>query len=523
MSSPNDFALYAAARARDLDKTLALLAAGTAPDAPSARDVPLIEAAQRGSLEIVRALLEAGADPNRLPPQKKALYPSPFDGMSALDHALVARNEEMALALVQAGADPTRPMRSLYERLLPRDAAEAVKMPRLLAALEARDAPRTPDDALALTPAAVAGRTARVAALLALGTDEQARGSALLMAAQVGQASSMRLLVAEGVSQKAIQTALFFAVQNDHLECVEVLLDAGADLAAETGHHGPPALLVAASNGRAAIARLLIARGANPNQRHEGDTPLKAAARHPETLAAIEAAGADAKAEQKLRTAVRKKLQPYAKPAWRPLLTRGEGADRGSRLGGRPWLASGERWPVDRHGGLMELVLQLDLDALPDPLRSALAESIPGGCVRVFRSAATFETPVLLAPSGAEGALASEAAPPTEPHRAPRAITAWKELAPDLPNGEAGTVGGSLLRIRGSAPLDRTIVASLNHTGHKLGGWPHWVQEPSYGPGARGASLDRLVFQIDDGDSVVGFLFQSSADPSRLVFREQKL
>src|SRR4051812_22928571 len=96
----NQHPLYSAIREARTDVVLGLLAAGADPDAALTPDgkTPLMCAADHGEVEVAVALVEAGADVNRLD----------VSGLSALCEA--ARNgsdEAIAImrVLIRAGAD----------------------------------------------------------------------------------------------------------------------------------------------------------------------------------------------------------------------------------------------------------------------------------------------------------------------------------------------------------------------------------------------------------------------------------
>ncbi|CAG5117276.1 unnamed protein product, partial [Candidula unifasciata] len=88
------------------------------------------------------------------------------------------------------------------------------------------------------------------------------------------------------------ETALHYSVWNNHIEIVELLLQAQADVNAVS--YTP--LHYSAWNGHADIVRILIHWGANVNaQRNTGDTPLHYSVRrgHLEVVDLLLEAGAD--------------------------------------------------------------------------------------------------------------------------------------------------------------------------------------------------------------------------------------
>ena len=74
-------------------------------------------------------------------------------------------------------------------------------------------------------------------------------------------------------------TALLFAAREGHVEAVEALLDAGADINQLSEGTKTSAILIATMNGRYDLAKLLLDRGADPSLANEpaGVTPLYAA------------------------------------------------------------------------------------------------------------------------------------------------------------------------------------------------------------------------------------------------------
>src|SRR2546423_1673584 len=110
--SDDEKALIAAAVGGDLAKVRELLGNGVPVDArtvdmyplgPEWDVTPLMCAAAKGHLDIVRALLEAGAEVSAACQGNKADGGS---GSTALHHALLRGQAQTAEALLDAGADP---------------------------------------------------------------------------------------------------------------------------------------------------------------------------------------------------------------------------------------------------------------------------------------------------------------------------------------------------------------------------------------------------------------------------------
>ena len=185
---------WLALRRRPLLAAAVLLALGAG--GASGPDAPVADAAMRGDLAAVRALLAEGEEVNG----------AQGDGMTALHWAALRGRLDLAGVLIAAGAD-----------------------------LEAgtRLGGHTP-----LHVASRAGRAAAVAALLEAGAD--ARGvtmtgaTALHFAAAAGSAGAIEALVARGADPDARepewgQTPLMFAAAAGRAGAVSALIDAGAD------------------------------------------------------------------------------------------------------------------------------------------------------------------------------------------------------------------------------------------------------------------------------------------------------
>jgi ankyrin repeat protein len=100
-------ALMWAAAEGHADAVSALLAAGADFKTPTpAGFTPLLFAAREGRPDVVRVLLKAGADANEAVRSKRAAPRGPKPGTSALHLAVENGHFELAVALVQAGADP---------------------------------------------------------------------------------------------------------------------------------------------------------------------------------------------------------------------------------------------------------------------------------------------------------------------------------------------------------------------------------------------------------------------------------
>jgi ankyrin repeat protein len=289
---PANVQLIKAADEGDTAAVARLLAAGADPNAlASGRDpsgkafqtTALIEAAGEGRPETVRLLLDAGADPSlangegfaplmgaalrgqlevlRLLLARGAAADAahPHNGWTAFHHACFESQVECAEALARAGCDVG--IKAKYGGKTGIELAdgeghgEVAARLRAVAGEQLRAAGPSPapmpaavsaDEGVVdqLAQAAAEGDGAAVARLLAVGGDPNA------------------LLPLRNVSGGVAQTtALGAAVEYDRLEAARLLLDAGADPSLVGGDGSTP-LMFAAATGHLQMLRLLLARGA---------------------------------------------------------------------------------------------------------------------------------------------------------------------------------------------------------------------------------------------------------------------
>ena len=173
---------------------------GAGPGAAGTSDTRLVEAARRGDVAAVRALLKSGADVN-----------APLgDGSTALHWAAQLGAVELADALISAGASV--------------NAADDLGVTPLWAACESGSG--------AIVEKLLKARANPNAALPSGETP-------LMVAAQVGNSAAVTLLLAHGADVKAKegsrgQTALMWAAAQRHGDIVEALIKAGADVHARS-------------------------------------------------------------------------------------------------------------------------------------------------------------------------------------------------------------------------------------------------------------------------------------------------
>jgi ankyrin repeat protein len=210
-------ALHWAAHWNDLDSVRLLLAAGAKATAANRYGVtPLHEAATVGNAAMVNALLRAGADAN-------AVY---GEGETPLMIASRTGNPEAARLLLESGAQA--------------NAAESFR------------------GQTALMYAAVENHAPIVRALIAAGANVNARTKEYTFQKLTGGAGG----IIHDRPQGGL-TALMLAGRQGSRESAAAMIDAGADMNATELQYGFTAMQTAIFNGHYAFAKLLIDRGAN--------------------------------------------------------------------------------------------------------------------------------------------------------------------------------------------------------------------------------------------------------------------
>jgi uncharacterized protein len=289
-------ALHWAVRADDIETVRLLLRAGAHVETANRYGVtPLMLAATNGSAALLETLLKAGADPGAAMPE----------GETVLMTAARSGSAEALQVLIAHGADVNAQENWLGETALmwaaALDHAAAVKV-----LIEGHA-----DPDIQSAPTAFKRKVGGQTALPRGGF------TPLMYAARQGAMAAARVLVEGGADVNRTDPegtdALILAIINGHYDLAAMLIEKGADpnLADETGMaalyaavdmntvpfmHGRPAPRPSGKPDSVDIVRMLLARGANPNQalkapilrRHNspgnlflgaGTTPLMRAAR----------------------------------------------------------------------------------------------------------------------------------------------------------------------------------------------------------------------------------------------------
>ena len=244
---------------------------------------PLIDAVRSGDVAAVRALLDQSVDVDA----------PAADGATALHWAVHEQRLAIVELLLDAGADVTAMNRyGVGAASLAAENGDAAVLERLLDS-GVDPATTMPGGETLLMTAARTGDADTVRVLLARGADPNARESlrgqtALMWAAANNNAAAIHVLAEQGADLHARTdnpsrspgrgfssapatgfTPLLFAVRGGHLDAVQVLLDAGADVN-DTVSDGQSALVVATANANWELAAYLLDRGADPNHAAAG-------------------------------------------------------------------------------------------------------------------------------------------------------------------------------------------------------------------------------------------------------------
>ncbi len=321
-------ALHFAAASGSAETVSALLAAGAEVDAPesAAGQTPLMFAAAAGRVEAMQALLDAGADPSIASRVVDYAAVAEADGVDRKRRqeilAAVRKAEEEARAALAGEAaeeeavapgaapaqgegrqraeagQPARPAGAAGPGPTPDQAGKPTTregVPDAAAELKGEEgvAGEAPSTAAGATDPDAAKPTTREGVPDAAAELKGEDGEAVAREETPGEGEDEAegekaeepkkepprpLSYAELVGAQGGITALHYALRDGHRDCVEALLEAGADIDQVTGGDRSSPLLLAAINGQYDLAAYLLSRGADPTLASaDGVTPLYAA------------------------------------------------------------------------------------------------------------------------------------------------------------------------------------------------------------------------------------------------------
>ena len=298
-TAPDDPRLADAAQRGDVDAIRALLAERHEVDAPQADGATALAwAAHRDDATMADLLLRAGADPNAANDL----------GVTPLMLAAENGSAPMVERLLQAGADPNlaRPAGGTALMIAARSGSTAV-VRRLIAAGADVDA-AAGGGQTALMWATAGGHPGVVTVLAEVGAEVDARTAALTRPGRTIVREARVLSRLEAVNPASLPrdgdrdpprpeggfTPLLYAVLAGDAESVGILLAAGADVD-DSAPDGVTALMLALTKRHTGIALQLLAAGADPHPAEAGYAALHLAAATGQPAAAevLLARGAD--------------------------------------------------------------------------------------------------------------------------------------------------------------------------------------------------------------------------------------
>ncbi|CAG2162007.1 unnamed protein product, partial [Oppiella nova] len=234
----------------------------------------LMEASMDGHVEVARLLLDSGAQVNM-----------PADSFeSPLTLAACGGHVELAMLLLERGANIEEVNDEGYTPLMEAAREGHEEMVALLLSQGADINAQTEEtQETALTLACCGGFLDVADFLIKAGADIEAGANTPLMeAAQEGHLDLVRHLINSGSNVNAMtssgDTGLMYACENGHTDVAELLLQAGADLEHEA-EGGRTSLMKASRAGHLCTVQFLINRGANVNKvtANNDHTPLSLA------------------------------------------------------------------------------------------------------------------------------------------------------------------------------------------------------------------------------------------------------
>ena len=238
----------------------------------------MVQAAQKGHLEMVQYLVEMGVDKDK----------ATDDGWTALHCAAQKGHLAVVQYLVEMGAVKEKATDDIWTALLMAAMNGHLVVVQYLVEMGADKEKATDDGWTALLIAAVNGHLGVVQYLVEQGADKENANnggvSPLYIAAANGHLGIVQYLIEIGANKdKAADdgwTPLLAAAQNGHLAMVRYLVEQGADKE-KAENEGASPLYVAAHEGRLAVVQYLVEMGADKDKAdNNGWSPLYIAAQN---------------------------------------------------------------------------------------------------------------------------------------------------------------------------------------------------------------------------------------------------
>ncbi|MGL4652687.1 ankyrin repeat domain-containing protein [Cetobacterium sp.] len=225
-------------------------------------------ASQNGHIEIVKLLLEYGADTNI----------QTDTGATALGFALQNGHIEIVKLLLEYGAQTNIQANGGVTALICASTMRQIETVKLLLEHGANVNIQTNGGVTALGSASQNGHIEIVKLLLEHGANVNIQANdgvtALGSASQNGHIKIVKLLLEHGANANDGVTALIWASKEGHIEIVKLLLEHGANVNIQV-NDGVTALMLASEVGHIEIVKLLLEHGANVNiQANDGVTTL---------------------------------------------------------------------------------------------------------------------------------------------------------------------------------------------------------------------------------------------------------
>jgi uncharacterized protein YwqG len=264
-----------------------------------------------------------------------------------------------------------------------------------------------------------------------------------------------------------------------------------------------------------------------------------------------ETEGRKARAVAVSKAEVLRQLAPWReankRPAWKPIVTKGDGELTSSKFSGIPWLGADESWPIcSSCQNPLQLFVQLDLGDLPPELKNRFGKGLlqlfycthdcaaekwapfsQGKLVRVVKPTKRVKTPDVPIKKGyfpgkrISGWTAIDDYPGTQEHDE-LGLRIDFDFSKNVARVECQSLG--LVFENQSMSIPEAI--SIAKNGDKLGGWPYWIQGAEYPDCPKCGARMEVVFQLDSnnnlpfmfGDVGCGHITQCPRDKDVVTF-----